>query len=122
MLGTLMQRCFELSCQNREEEQAVQTALAWIEEHYPEEVGAAVHYDFMDEPDDERTDAIDALSPRLEQAISVNIGEWLLADAELGINGNDVKAHELILGKVGRFFRPWPGVASGTGKAPLVAV
>lgn len=85
----------------REEGQAVQTALDWLEERYPEEVGAAVHYDFMDAPDDERTEAINALSPRLEQAISVNIGEWLLADAELDINGKDVKAHELILGKGG---------------------
>ncbi|KAF0220896.1 MAG: SEC-C motif domain [Geobacteraceae bacterium] len=56
---------------------------------------------FPRQPDDERTDAIDALSPRLEQAISVNIGEWLLADAELDINGKDIKAHELILGKGG---------------------
>lgn len=85
----------------RDEERAIQTALSWLEEQYPEEVGAVVHFDFMDEPDDERTDAIDALSPRLEQAISVNIGEWLLADAELDINGRDVKANDLILGKGG---------------------
>lgn len=85
----------------REEEQAIQTALSWLEELYPEEVGAVVHYDFMDEPDEERAEAIDELSPRLEQAVSVNIGEWLLADAELDINGKDIKAHELILGKGG---------------------
>lgn len=85
----------------REEEQAIQIALSWLEERYPEEVGAAVHYDFMDEPDEERAEAIDELSPRLDQAVSVNIGEWLLADAELDINGKDIKAHELILGKSG---------------------
>ncbi|HIJ97442.1 MAG TPA: hypothetical protein HPP94_17255 [Desulfuromonadales bacterium] len=85
----------------REEEHAIQTALSWLEERYPEEVGAVVHYDFMDEPDEERTEAIDDLSPRLEKAVSVNIGEWLLADAELDINGKDVKAHNLILGKGG---------------------
>ena len=104
----------------RDEERAVQTALTWLEDRYPEEVGAAVHYDFMDEPDDERTDAIDGLSPRLEQAISVNIGEWLLADAELDINGKDVKAYELILGKGGPLLtahgREW---LQELGKRPL---
>jgi hypothetical protein len=85
----------------RKEEQAIQKALSWLEERYPEEVAAVVHYDFMNEPDDERTNAIDELPPWLEQAVSVNIGEWLLADAELDINGKEVKVHELILGKGG---------------------
>jgi hypothetical protein len=85
----------------RDEERAVQTALSWLDERYPEEVGAIVHYDFMGEPDEERMDAIDALPPRLEQAMSINIGEWLLADAELDIGGKDVKAHDLVLGKGG---------------------
>jgi len=85
----------------RDEQRAVQTAISWLYERYPEEVGAVVHYDFMNEPDEERMDAIDALPPRLEQAISINIGEWLLADAELDIGGKDVKAHDLILGKGG---------------------
>ena len=62
----------------RDEERAVQTALSWLEQNYPEEVGTAVHFDFMDEPDEDRMDAIDALSSQLDQAISVNIGEWLL--------------------------------------------
>lgn len=90
----------------REEEQAIQIALSWLEERYPEEVGAVVHYDFMDEPDEERMEAIDALPPRLAQAVSVNIGEWLLADAELDVNGKDVKAHDLILGKGGPLLTP----------------
>ena len=58
----------------RDEVQAVQTALAWLKQTHPDEVGAAVHFDFMDEPDDDRMDAIDALPHRLNQAISINFG------------------------------------------------
>ncbi len=85
----------------REEQAAIGTALDWIKQRYPEEVGAAVHFDFMGEPDDDELDAIDDLSSRLQQAITINIGEWLLADAELSINGTDIPAIELILGPKG---------------------
>lgn len=91
----------QFEARRREEERAVQTALSWLDERYPEEVGAAVHFDFMGEPDEETIDAVDGLSPRLEQAVTINIGEWLLADAELAVGGKDVKAIELILGKGG---------------------
>jgi hypothetical protein len=60
-----------------------------------------VLFDFMDRPDDDKLDAIDNLSPRLEQAVFINIGEWLLADAELDINGKDIPAKDLILGPKG---------------------
>jgi len=85
----------------RDEERAVQTALSWLEQNYPEEIGATVHFDFMDEPDEDRLEAFDTLSSRVAQAISVNIGEWLLTDAELDIDGKSIKAAELILGKGG---------------------
>ena len=104
----------------RDEVQSVQTALSWLEQNYPEEVGAAVHFDFMDDPDEDRMDAIDALSSQLDQAISVNIGEWLLADAELDINGKDIQAKDLILGKGGPLLtahgREW---LQELGKRPL---
>ena len=90
-----------LAGRRREEQSAVETALDWIKDRYPEEVGAAVHFNFMGEPDDDQLDAIDNLSPQLQQAISINIGEWLLADAELDINGTDTPAKELILGAKG---------------------
>lgn len=96
---------FEL--RRREEERAVQTALSWLEDRYADEVGAAVHFDFMGEPDEETIAAIDGLSLRLAQAVSVNIGEWLLADAELAVGGKDVmRANDLILGKGGPLLTP----------------
>ncbi|WP_408998329.1 YecA family protein [Syntrophus buswellii] len=91
----------QFASRRRDEERAIQTALSWLEEHYPEEASEAVRIDFMDGPDEGKLDAIDDLSPRLAQALSINIGEWLLADAVLDVNGKDIKAHELILGKGG---------------------
>jgi hypothetical protein len=85
----------------REERQAIQTAIDWLQETYPDEAAAALYFDFMDEPDEERQAAIDALSDRFENAVDVNIGEWLLADAQLTVDGQDVAASELILGKGG---------------------
>jgi len=98
----------------------VQTALSWLEENYHEEVGAAVDIDFMGEPDDNRMEVIDALSSQLEQALSINIGEWLLTDATLTINGKGILAKDLILGKEGPLLtahgREW---LQELGKRPL---
>jgi hypothetical protein len=104
----------------REEEHAVHIALSWLDQYFPEEIGAAVSFDFMDEPDEDRLEALGSLSPQLDQAITVNIGEWLLADAELAINGKDIPAKDLILGKGGSLLtahgREW---LRELGKRPL---
>jgi hypothetical protein len=52
----------------------------------------------MGEPDENEIETIDSLSPRLGEAISVNSGEWLLADAELIVNDKKIPARDLILG------------------------
>lgn len=91
----------EFEARRREEHQAIQTAIDWLHATYPEEAAAAVHYDFMDEPDEDTQAAIEALSEHLENALDVNIGEWLLADAQLIVNDKEVAASELILGKGG---------------------
>ena len=91
----------QFESRRREERQAIQTAIDWLQETYPDEVAAAAYFDFMDEPDEERQAAIDMLSGRFENAVDVNLGEWLLADAQLEVNGQDVAASEVILGKGG---------------------
>jgi hypothetical protein len=90
-----------VAARRREEHAAVETALNWLHEHYPEEIGATVHFDYLGEPDDEELDAMEAVSEQLAEAIAVNIGEWLLTDAELAVNGSDIPAKELILGPKG---------------------
>lgn len=91
----------EFESRRREERQAIQTAIDWLHATYPDEAAAALHFDFMDEPDEGKQAAIEALSEHLENALDVNIGEWLLADAELIVNDKEVAASELILGKGG---------------------
>jgi hypothetical protein len=89
------------AARRREEQAAVQTALDWLNRHYPEEVGEAMHFHFLGEPDEEKLAAINAAAERFEQMLVINIGEWLLADAELAINGRDIPAIDLVLGKGG---------------------
>lgn len=91
----------QFASRRRDEERAVKTAISWLEDRYPEEATEAVRFDFMDDPDEERSDALNTLSPQLAQALSINIGEWLLADAVLDINGESITANELILGTGG---------------------
>jgi len=109
-----------LAAHRREEQSAVQTALDWLNRHYPEEVGDTVHFHFMGEPDEEKLAAINAAAERFEQMMVINIGEWLLADAELAINDRDIPAIDLILGKGGPLLsahgREW---LREIGKRPL---
>jgi hypothetical protein len=91
----------EADALRREEERAVQRALSWLEENYSDEVDAAVHVDFMGDPDQESMDAFDSLPSHLLAATSINVGEWLLCDAELMVDGKAVLARELILGTGG---------------------
>lgn len=85
----------------REEQQAIHVALSWLEEQYDDETMEAIHYGFMGEPDEETLDAIENVPAALDNLIGTNIGEWLLADAKLHVDGKDVYAHELVLGAGG---------------------
>ena len=84
-----------------EEEQAVQTALSWLEERYHDEIDEAIYFDFLGEPDEERSAAFDGLFSRIGDTIVINTGEWLLTEAELDIDGKRIKAHDLVLGTGG---------------------
>lgn len=85
----------------RGEQSAGQIALDWLHRKYPEEVDEAVYASFMGERDEDELDALQGLPPHLGQSVAINIGEWLLADAELAINGNDCPAIDLVLGAKG---------------------
>lgn len=85
----------------RGEQSAVQIALEWLHEKYSEEVNEVVYAGFMGELSEDELDAIQGLPPHLAQAVVINIGEWLLAEAELEINGKDCPAIDLILGVKG---------------------
>jgi len=86
---------------SEEERTAVGTAIAWLKTHYPEEVEETIHLDYFGEPDEEEIDALHDLSDGVKGMLDINIGEWLLADAFLEIEGKRVQALDLVLGPGG---------------------
>jgi len=85
----------------RGEQSAITTALDWLDQHYPDAAGAAVSRGFLGDPGDKRRVALETLPPQVGQAIRMNVGEWLLLDAELSIDGQSRRALELVLGPDG---------------------
>ena len=85
----------------RGEQSATQSALDWLHEKYPEEVDDAVHSVFMGGRDEDELGALEGLPPHLGQSLVINIGEWLLTDAELSINSKDIPVIDLVLGAHG---------------------
>jgi len=87
------------SSMSNDEGTAIGTALAWLKTNYQEEVDEAILESFFGEPDDEELDAIGDLP--LTTGVDINIGEWLLADAYLDIDGKRIRAIDLVLGPAG---------------------
>ena len=109
-----------LMSRRRDEDRAVHSAIAWLDRNYEDEVAATVLFDFMNEPDDDTMEVFDQLPPQLAGVVAANVDEWLLADAELEVDGESIKAIDLILGKGGPILtahgREW---LQELGKRPL---
>ena len=89
------------SSRSDDERTAVGTALDWLKANYAEKVDEAVLLDYFGEPDDEELDAIGNLPDGQTGMLNINIGEWLLADAYLDVDGKRVRAVDLVLGPGG---------------------
>jgi hypothetical protein len=85
----------------RGEKSAIQTSMDWLYERYPEQVGTAIHDDFMGERDEDELEALESLPPHLAQSLMINIGEWLLTEAVLTVGGKERRALDLVLGPKG---------------------
>lgn len=85
----------------RGEESAIQIAIDWLFTKYPEEVNEVILAEFMGERDEQELNAIEALPPQIGQVININVGEWLLTDAKLPLNGKNRRTIDLILGSKG---------------------
>ena len=68
-----------------------------LRKQYPDAAGAAVSRGFLGDPGDQRRVALEALPSQVGQAIRMNVGEWLLFDAELSIDGQSRRALELVV-------------------------
>ena len=89
------------SSRSDDERTAVGTTLDWLKANYAEEVDETVLLDYFGDPDDEELDAIGDLPDGLTGMLNINIGEWLLADACLDIEGKRIRAVDLVLGPGG---------------------
>ncbi|MDT8443597.1 MAG: SEC-C metal-binding domain-containing protein [Desulfuromonadales bacterium] len=91
----------EFASRQRDKNSSISRALDWLSTRYPEAVAEAVHDDFFGDPNEEEMQAINELPPHLQEMLQVNIGEWMLADAHLEIDGERKPVHELLLGPGG---------------------
>lgn len=90
-----------VEARRRDEERAVQTALAWLAATYPEETAQAFHEGFLGEMTEEEQECLDELSPGLQGMVSINSSEWMLADGDLIIDGTPKRVIDLVLGPGG---------------------
>ncbi|MEK6695938.1 MAG: SEC-C metal-binding domain-containing protein [Candidatus Deferrimicrobiota bacterium] len=86
---------------SEDEHTAVGTAVAWLKTCYPEEVEETILLDYFGDPDEEEFDSLHDLSDGLKGMLEINVGEWLLTDAFLEIEGKRVRAIDLVLGMGG---------------------
>jgi hypothetical protein len=91
----------EFAARQREKSSAAPRALDWLVGKYPEQLAETTHFDYFGDPNEDEINAIDELSPHLQEMLQINIGEWTLADAQLEIDGARKPARELILGPGG---------------------
>ncbi|MGB5195607.1 MAG: SEC-C metal-binding domain-containing protein, partial [Candidatus Deferrimicrobium sp.] len=84
-----------------DEHAAVATAIAWLKANYEEEVDDAIVETYLGGIDQEELDAVHALPPGPKGMLEINIGEWLVCDAVLEVEGKRVRAVDLALGSGG---------------------
>jgi len=116
--GKKYKKCCLIKAENairrdQSDKSAVQTAIDWLHKHYPQEISAAVKFDFLGKLSAEESDALASLPDHLGHSVSINIGEWVLTEAELLIQGKECRSLDLLFGYKGPLFtstgREWLG-------------
>lgn len=96
----------QFESRRRDEERAVQLALSWLTTTFPEETAQAFHESFLGEMTDDEQECLDNLPSGVQGMVSINSGEWMLADGDLIIDGTPMRAIDLILGSGGPSLPP----------------
>jgi hypothetical protein len=91
----------EAATHRREEEQAVQMAISWLLNTYPDETTQAVNDDFLGRLTDEEIERLDELPAWQINMFNINSAEWLLTDGVLTIDGTPKPVPELLMGAGG---------------------
>ncbi|HEY3491246.1 MAG TPA: SEC-C domain-containing protein [Candidatus Deferrimicrobiaceae bacterium] len=90
----------------RDERSAVDIALAYLYDEFPDEVDDAIDHGFLGGLEDEEYARLEHLPPEDQAELDINIGEWLLADAVLQVDEESVFALDLVLGEGGPMLPP----------------
>ena len=90
----------------REDHRAVGIALDWLAQHYGEQIFTAVLKGFFDCGEHDVKEKMARVPGPLHEMVQININEWLLADAEIVINGRSLRTMDLILGAEGPSLSP----------------
>jgi hypothetical protein len=85
----------------QDERSAVEIALSFLYDNYPDEIGDAIDHGFLGGLEEEEHARLEQLPPEAHDELDINIGEWLLADAVLQLDGEAVFALDLVLGEGG---------------------
>ncbi len=93
----------ERTAQSRERDErvAVEIALAFLRDNFPDEVDDAIDLDFLGCLDDDEFDSVAGWPDDLQAELEINMGEWLLADAVLRFEEESIPALDLVLGPDG---------------------
>jgi len=76
-------------------------ALDWLSQYYDAEIGKAIDQDYMGWMTAQERRTLFSTSKDMQVMLSINLGEWLLADAQLRVGGKRVRARDLLFGPRG---------------------
>lgn len=81
----------------RDDSAVAKQALELLGERYPEGVREAVFGGFLGGLKKREREAVGSLSPDVQELLNVNIGEWLLTDAKIAVQGEQKPVREILL-------------------------
>lgn len=96
-----LEREREASLRKRDEAAAVGKALEWLANRYPDGMRSAVDEDFFGGLKEGEKEKLDGLPPGYHQLLNANLGEWLVTDARIRVDGDVLPVNGLILGPGG---------------------
>lgn len=85
----------------RDESTVAKTALDWLSSLFPEAVRTAVQTGLFSGLKKAEKQLLDELAAEKKELLTINIGEWLLTDAKIAVQGDVKPVRELLLGQDG---------------------
>jgi hypothetical protein len=87
----------ESTLRMRDDSVVAKQALDWLGEQYPDGVREAVFGGFLGGLKKREREAVGSLSSEIQELLNVNIGEWLLTDAKISVQGEPIAVRDILL-------------------------